>query len=88
MIPRRNRCLPGRFAPRSTSLPAGSSLPPLRRGDAIAVLMSGAYGLTASPTRFISHPEPAEYALSDGKLTDISESGLNRLGSLIPGLRP
>ena len=63
-------------------------LPPLRRGDAIAVLMSGAYGLTASPTRFISHPEPAEYALSDGKLTDISESGLNRLGSLVPGLRP
>jgi diaminopimelate decarboxylase len=26
----------------------------------IAVLQSGAYGLTASPTRFLSHPEPAE----------------------------
>jgi diaminopimelate decarboxylase len=29
-------------------------------GDLIAVLQSGAYGLTASPTRFLGHPEPAE----------------------------
>lgn len=29
-------------------------------GDLIAVFQSGAYGLTASPTRFLSHPEPAE----------------------------
>jgi diaminopimelate decarboxylase len=29
-------------------------------GDLIAVLQSGAYGYTASPTRFLSHPEPAE----------------------------
>lgn len=58
-------------------------LPPLARGDVLAVLMSGAYGLTASPTRFISHPEPAEYALeADGSLRDISESRLNMPGSL------
>lgn len=29
-------------------------------GDLIAVLQSGAYGLTASPTRFLGHPEPVE----------------------------
>lgn len=29
-------------------------------GDLIAVLQSGAYGLTASPTAFLSHPPPAE----------------------------
>jgi len=31
-----------------------------REGDLIAVLQSGAYGLTASPTAFLSHPLPAE----------------------------
>lgn len=29
-------------------------------GDLIVVLQSGAYGLTASPTAFLSHPSPAE----------------------------
>jgi diaminopimelate decarboxylase len=29
-------------------------------GDLIAVLQSGAYGLSASPTRFLGHPEPVE----------------------------
>jgi diaminopimelate decarboxylase len=29
-------------------------------GDLIAVFQSGAYGLTASPTAFLSHPRPAE----------------------------
>ena len=29
-------------------------------GDLIVVLQSGAYGLSASPTRFLSHPEPGE----------------------------
>lgn len=31
-----------------------------REGDLIVVLQSGAYGLTASPTAFLSHPQPAE----------------------------
>lgn len=62
------------------------SLAPLVRGDMLAVLMSGAYGLTASPTRFISHPEPGEYAMSKGELTDITESRLNNLGSLVSEL--
>jgi diaminopimelate decarboxylase len=29
-------------------------------GDLVVVFQSGAYGLTASPTRFLSHPDPAE----------------------------
>jgi len=32
-------------------------------GDLIAVFQSGAYGLTASPRAFLSHPEPAEVAV-------------------------
>lgn len=40
-------------------------LPRLRRGDAVAIMQSGADGLTASPTRFISHPDPVEI-LADG----------------------
>jgi len=29
-------------------------------GDLVAVFQSGAYGLTASPTAFLSHPAPVE----------------------------
>jgi diaminopimelate decarboxylase len=32
-------------------------------GDLVVVLQSGAYGLTASPTAFLSHPPPAEILL-------------------------
>ncbi|NJO17604.1 MAG: type III PLP-dependent enzyme [Thioploca sp.] len=35
-------------------------LPPLAIGDIIAIQSSGAYGLTASPLYFISHPLPQE----------------------------
>jgi diaminopimelate decarboxylase len=55
-------------------------LPPTEPGDILAVGASGAYGLTASPTRFISHPEPIEIlvdgAASDAE-TDVTESRLN-----------
>jgi diaminopimelate decarboxylase len=34
-----------------------------REGDLVVVLQSGAYGLTASPTAFLSHPPPAELCL-------------------------
>ncbi len=37
-----------------------SHLPEADVGDFIAVLQSGAYGLTASPTKFLSHPQPVE----------------------------
>jgi len=53
-------------------------LPETNIGDVIAISNSGAYGLTASPTRFISHPEPRELAITlEGKIIDCSESMLN-----------
>lgn len=42
-------------------------LPVLRAGDVVAVLQSGAYGLTASPTGFLSHPLAAEVMVCDGQ---------------------
>lgn len=35
-------------------------LPRAEPGDLVAVLQSGAYGYSASPLRFLSHPEPAQ----------------------------
>lgn len=37
-----------------------AALPVATEGDLVVVFQSGAYGLTASPTRFLGHPEPAE----------------------------
>ena len=52
-------------------------LPEVRVGDLIAIAQSGAYGLTASPTRFISHPEPREIVGQGGCWHDASETLLN-----------
>lgn len=35
-------------------------LPRADIGDLVVVFQSGAYGLTASPTAFLSHPAPSE----------------------------
>ena len=35
-------------------------LPPAEVGDLVVIFQSGAYGLTASPTAFLSHPAPYE----------------------------
>ncbi len=35
-------------------------LPPGRIGDLVVIFQAGAYGLTASPTAFLSHPAPPE----------------------------
>ncbi|GAA0368962.1 MULTISPECIES: type III PLP-dependent enzyme [Micromonospora] len=42
-------------------------LPPLRTGDLLGVLRSGAYGPTASPVQFLSHGYPAEVLVHDGR---------------------
>jgi diaminopimelate decarboxylase len=53
-------------------------LPELHRGDVLVVEGSGAYGFTASPTRFISHPEPREILVTAaGDIVDVSETLLN-----------
>lgn len=36
------------------------TVPKLEPGEVIGVFLAGAYGLTASPVRFLGHPEPAE----------------------------
>lgn len=51
-------------------LGSGVLLPPLAEGDLIAIHASGAYGPTASPLHFISHPTPYEVLVTSGELTD------------------
>lgn len=42
-----------------------TALPGMAAGDLVAVLQSGAYGLTASPIGFLSHPAPREIVLDN-----------------------
>lgn len=55
-------------------------LPPLAVGDVIAVGSSGAYGLSSSPTRFISHPPPKELLIEGSghaaRIIDVTEGGM------------
>jgi diaminopimelate decarboxylase len=48
-------------------------LPQLRRGDLLGIGMSGAYGASASPGRFLSHGYPAEVLVRDGCAELIAE---------------
>lgn len=52
----------------------GIVLPEVRKGDVLAILQSGAYGPTASPGRFISHPDVREFLLHEGELVDAGDS--------------
>ncbi|ABY31811.1 type III PLP-dependent enzyme [Methylorubrum extorquens] len=56
-------------------LARAAPLPPLPEGDLVAVLQSGAYGLTASPTGFLSHPTPAEVLVDGGEAREIRARG-------------
>lgn len=62
-------CTPLDTLGRQTPMPAG-----IRAGDLIAVLQSGAYGLTASPVGFLSHPAPAEVLVAGGEAKLISRN--------------
>jgi len=48
-------------------------LPEVRVGDVLSIAASGAYGLTASPTQFISHPYAKEIVIRHGKLVEATE---------------
>lgn len=50
-----------------------AELPDLRERDLIAVLQSGAYGLTASPIHFLGHPAPKEVLVDNGAARVISD---------------
>lgn len=56
-------------------LARAAPLPELAEGDLVAVLQSGAYGLTASPTGFLSHPMPAEVLVEGGRARVIRARG-------------
>jgi diaminopimelate decarboxylase len=56
------------------TLARAAQLPDLAAGDLVAILQSGAYGLTASPGRFLSHPAPAEVLVEDGKVQIIASA--------------
>ncbi|MEO1693623.1 MAG: type III PLP-dependent enzyme [Pseudomonadota bacterium] len=43
-----------------------TALPDLEQGDLVAVLQSGAYGVSASPVGFLSHPRPVEILIDGG----------------------
>jgi diaminopimelate decarboxylase len=51
------------------------TMPRPRAGDLIGVLQSGAYGLTASPVGFLSHPTPAEHLVLAGASDLITPRG-------------
>ncbi len=53
-------------------------LPPVEVGDLVGVLQSGAYGRSASPLGFLSHPAPPEVLVSDGKQSLIRRRGTYR----------
>jgi len=48
-------------------------LPEVRVGDLLAIPQSGAYGFSASPNRFISHPDPVEIVVSEDAVIEASE---------------
>lgn len=55
-------------------LGSGVELPRIDEGDLLAVHNSGAYGLTASPVHFISHPLPEEIVVIAGTLLRASRA--------------
>ncbi|GJE16638.1 type III PLP-dependent enzyme [Methylobacterium marchantiae] len=56
-------------------LARATPLPDLAAGDLVAVLQSGAYALTASPTGFLGHPRPAEILVDGGTAREIGPAG-------------
>lgn len=49
------------------------ALPRLQRGDVIAIEASGAYGPTASPTGFLSHPPAGEWLVEGERIVDATK---------------
>ena len=50
-------------------------MPRIREGDVLALLNAGAYGLTYSPTGFLSHASAAEVLIEGGKARIIRQRG-------------
>jgi len=57
------------------TLARGIVLPKAEIGDLVGIFQSGAYGRSASPVGFLSHPEPAEIFLQAGRHASVSQAG-------------
>jgi len=53
-------------------------LPALERGDLVAILNAGAYGLTYSPSGFLSHPAAAEVLVDGGEARVVRKRGTSK----------
>jgi diaminopimelate decarboxylase len=52
-----------------------AEIAPVSPGDVIAIRQSGAYGLSASPVGFLSHPMPAEVLVDEGRARCVRARG-------------
>jgi len=57
------------------TLARGAVLPKAEIGDLVGIFQSGAYGFTASPVGFLSHPAPAEILVDSGASELIRRGG-------------
>jgi diaminopimelate decarboxylase len=74
--PARHRCIvTGPLCTPLDTLARQAELPDLKPGDLVAILQSGAYGLTASPIAFLSHRLPGELLVEDGVAREIRPRG-------------
>lgn len=74
--PTHGRCIvAGPLCTPLDTLARQAELPELERGDLVAVLQSGAYGLTASPAGFLSHRMPAEILVDEATAHEIRPRG-------------
>jgi diaminopimelate decarboxylase len=61
-------------------LAAAAMLPVLNIGDVLAFPNAGAYGLSAAPTHFLSHPSPPEVGFDEDRSAVLRPRGqLNKL---------
>jgi len=60
------------YAPRSIPLREGVELP---SADVLGIFQSGAYGRTASPLGFLSHPTAPEVMVRDGYVRLVRRQG-------------
>jgi len=70
-----SQCLGGPLCLPADEISAKVDLPKANLGDLVAVLVSGAYGLTFSPVMFLGHPLPAEAIVDKGTITLVRQRG-------------
>jgi diaminopimelate decarboxylase len=69
------QCLGGPLCLPADEISSNVNLPSAQPGDLVAVLISGAYGLSYSPVLFLGHPLPAEAIIQDQEIKLIREPG-------------